>query len=217
MKKTIICLDRDGTLIYDDKYHLGRSNDWKKKIKILPGVTSGIKELQKIPQIRLYMITNQPGVAVKEFKLLTEQRAYQVSQYIFDLFKKKKAFLDGYFVCTHASPAYTKRRAERTFHKKLVCNCSCIKPRLGMVFSSLKAEGVKRSDVKLYVIGDRASDLQTAINAKGIGIYIPFKGEAQEQEKIEALKRKYKSRIYLAKNFKDAAGFIIKREKKHKR
>ncbi len=44
-KKAIICIDRDGTLIHDEKDHLflGRDNDWKSKVKILPYVIDGLK------------------------------------------------------------------------------------------------------------------------------------------------------------------------------
>ena len=82
MKNILVCLDRDGTLIYDNKCNLGSQSDWKKKVKILPGVIKGIKELNKIPNIKIYMTTNQPGVAVKEFKLLTLKRAHEVCRYV---------------------------------------------------------------------------------------------------------------------------------------
>jgi len=212
-KKTpLILIDRDGTLIFDNKYHLGRTNDWRKKIKFLPGIISGIKKLKQIPNAKIYMITNQPGVAIKEFKLLTKKRAEQVAQYIEDKLNKKGAKIDGHFVCGHASPAYTRKRNQYKFNKKLVCNCTCIKPNFGMVFDALKKEGLKKSNTNIYVIGDRISDVKTALKVKGQGIFVPFKGEKEEIEKIKKLKNK--RNIYLAKNFIDATKFIIKKEKR---
>jgi len=206
-KKTVICLDRDGTLIYDDKYHLGRTTNWRSKVKILPSVVKGIKQLRKIPNVKLYMITNQPGVATKTFPLLTLQRAHEVCRYVLKKLESKKAGLDGYFLCPHASPSYTRKRKERTFDTHLVCNCSCIKPKLGMVFNALKAEGVKKKDVNIYVIGDRASDVKTATNVKGIGILVPFKNGPEQKEIV----KKIKGKTYIAKNFTDAVEYEKKR------
>ncbi len=213
-KKTIICIDRDGTLIYDDKYHLGKTNNWRGKVKILPGVIGGIKKLQKLPNTRVYMITNQPGVIIKDFKLLTDKQAHDVCKYIVSLLGKKGAHLDGYFFCAHASPAYVKKRSKYTFDKKKVCNCVCIKPRLGMVFNALKKEGIKRKDARVYVIGDRASDVQTGVNSKGQGVYVPFKGESSEINKVKKLKRKYGKKVFVGRSFLDAVRFVLKEEKR---
>ena len=185
---------------------------WKKKIKFLPGAINGIKKLKKIPSLKIYMVTNQPGVAIKDFKLLTKKRAEEVAQHIENLLNKRGATIDGHFVCGHASPAYTKKRSQYKFNKKLICNCSCIKPNLGMVFDALKKEGLKKSNTNIYVVGDRVSDIKTALKIKGKGIFVPFKGEKEEIEKIEKLKNK--KSVYLAKNFLDAIEFIIKKEKK---
>ena len=77
-KKLFIFLDRDGTIDYDKKYHLGHQRNWKPKVRILPNVVKGLKILRKIPGARIYIITNQTGVAIKDFPLLTEKRAREV-------------------------------------------------------------------------------------------------------------------------------------------
>ena len=38
MKNLLICVDKDGTLIFDEQYHLGRTDDWKSKVRVLPTV-----------------------------------------------------------------------------------------------------------------------------------------------------------------------------------
>ena len=210
-KKLFIFLDRDGTIDYDKKYHLGHQRNWKSKIRILPNVVKGLKILRKIPGVRIYMITNQTGVAIKDFPLLTDKRAREVCQYIIDKLKDKGIKLDGYEICGKASPSYVKKRSNFKFDKKLVGNFSCIKPKPGMINSILNKEGVKRKDAKIYVIGDRFSDVKTALNIKGFGILVPFKNEPGEKEKVEKLKSKNK---YIAKDFLDAARFIVKRENK---
>lgn len=76
MKKTIVCIDRDGTLTHDEKDHLflGRDDDWKQKVHILPYVMDGLAVLGTIPNSAMYMITNQPGVAISDYPLLTLER-----------------------------------------------------------------------------------------------------------------------------------------------
>lgn len=208
----LVCVDRDGTLIFDDKYYLGRTNSWKKKIKLLPTTVSGLKLLKKIPNQTTYMFTNQKGIARKDFKLLTLERANKVCEEVINRFKAKGATIDDYGVCPHAEPSYANQKGISKFHKGLVCNCRCIKPKLGMIMDALAKKGLTYKNTKIYVIGDRASDVETAINASGIGIYIPFKGEP-EQDKIQALKKKFPKQVYIAKNFLDAAKYITRREK----
>lgn len=50
MKKTLICIDRDGTLIHDTREHLflGRNNDWQGQVGILPHVVEGLRLLNTI-------------------------------------------------------------------------------------------------------------------------------------------------------------------------
>lgn len=214
--KTLIYIDRDGTINYDDRYFLGSQKDWKKKIEILPGVVEGIQKLRKISDVDIYIITNQSGVAIKEFPLLTEKRANEVCKEIIHILKNQGAEIDGYYVCPHVPPSYTEKRKQYTFDEKLVCNCLCIKPNLGMVFESLRKQGINEKDAHIYVIGDRESDVQTGINIKGTGVLVPFKNLPDEEKKVKKLKKevkKMKGDIYIAKNFLDAAKFIVKKEK----
>lgn len=212
MKQNIlICIDRDGTLIYDNHYYLGSQKNWKSKIRFLSYVIQGIKIInKKIPEAKLYMITNQTGIAIKNFPLLTIKRAHEVCKYIIKLLKNKQAKLDNYILCPHVLPSYAKRKSEFKFNKKFVCNCPCIKPNIGMIEKALKKESLREKNTSIYVIGDRASDVHTANNAKGFGILVPFKNEPGEKEKVKKLKHK---NTYIAKDFLDAVKFIIKREK----
>ena len=198
--KTLVLLDRDGTLIYDNKCNLGSQSDWKKKVKILPGVVKGIKEIRKIEDVKIYMITNQPGVAVKEFKLLTVKKANDVCKYIMSKLKREGAGLNGYFVCTHASKEYAKSHLEYNFDKKKLDKCNCMKPKPGMAIKALKKSGFKKP--KIYVVGDRASDVKTALNVKGVGILVPYKNEPKEKTRARKLKKVVK------KSFLEAAKFI---------
>ena len=209
-KEIIVFLDRDGTITYDDKYHLGRQRDWKKMIKILPGVVEGIKKLNKAG-IKIYIITNQPGTAVKDFKLLTRERANKVCSEVINQLEKRGAKIQGFFICHHATPDYVRKHKEWKFDKKLINNkCKCRKPQIGMIKEALVEEELKLKDVNVYVIGDRASDVKAGINAKGYGVFVPFENREEEPDKVN----KIKGKKYISKNFKDAISFILIKEKK---
>jgi len=209
LENVLVCIDRDGTIVYDNKYYLGRQRDWKSEVKFLKNVVKGIKKLMKIKNIKIYIITNQPAVAIKDFPLLTQRKAEEVSQYVIDMLKEKGAIIDGFKVCGHANSSYVKRKKEFKFDGKYVCDCPCIKPKPGMVIDVLKKESLKKSNTSIYVLGDRLSDVQTGINAKGWGILIPFSNMKGEKEKVKRLKSKNK---YIAKDFLSAAEFIVSKE-----
>ncbi len=209
MKKTIICIDRDGTLIHDSREHLflGSDNDWLEKVEILPFAVEGLHLLNTLPDTGVYMITNQGGVAISDLPLLTEKRAHEVCRHVVELLKNKGASLNGYFLCPHATPEYASRKPDTNFHAHLVHDCHCLKPGLGMVFDALQAEGVTPDNAEVYVIGDRASDVQTALNIGGTGILIPFANEPGEFDKVRLLEQK--GHIHVAESLLAAAEYIV--------
>lgn len=211
MKKTIICIDRDGTLIHDTREHLflGRDNSWLEKVAILPYAVEGLRLFNSLPNTGIYMITNQGGVAISDFQLLTEERAHEVCRYVVESLKDNGAFFHGYFLCPHATPEYVSRNPGVNFHAHLVHDCQCLKPALGMVFNALKAEGVTPANADIYVIGDRASDVQTALNIGGTGILVPFVNEPGERDKVKKLEKQ--GQIHIAENMLDAAEYIVAR------
>jgi histidinol-phosphate phosphatase family protein len=213
-KKTIICIDRDGTLINDEKDHLflGRNHEWKSKVQILPYVIDGLKLLRTIPNSAIYMITNQPGVAISDYPLLTIDKAHEVCTYVVKTIQSMGARIDGYFLCPHSTPEYVKKKPGVNFDADLVHECECLKPALGMVFDSLKAGNVTPDNAYVYVIGDRASDIQTALNTSGVGILIPFKNEPGEDQKVKTLEDQ--THIYIAQNLLYAAQFILETQER---
>jgi len=60
------------------------------------------------------------------------------------------------------------------------------------------------------VIGDRASDVKTALKMNGIGILVPFKNQLGQIEKTRKIKSENK---YIAKNFLAAVKLIINIER----
>jgi len=213
-KQLLIFVDRDGTVLYDRKtqprYYLGRQKDWKEKTKFLNGVVGGLKLIKKeLPHAKIYLISNQPGIAIKDFPLLTQERVNEVFRYVLKKLETFGVRLDGYEFCGKVSPKYVKTRDQFSFDKRLVGNFDCIKPKPGMIKSILKKENLGFGDAEIYVVGDRASDVETAHNVKGFGILVPFVNQPGQNAKFKKLKNKNK---HVAKNFLEAAKFIIKRE-----
>ena len=211
MKKPIICIDRDGTLIHDSREHLflGRDDQWRQKVEILPKAAEGLKLLNTIDNCGIYMITNQGGVAISDFPLLTEERAHEVCRYVMDVLKEMGGLMHGYFLCPYATPQYVKSRPNVNFHAHMINDRQCLKPSLDMVFDVLKAEGITPGNADIYVIGDRASDVQTALNIGGTGIFIPFINEPHEEEKVKKLEQQ--DDIHIAVDLVAAAQFILSR------
>jgi len=208
-KNILVCIDRDGTLDYDMRYHLGHQKNWKSKVKLINNVVKGLKKLRKIPRVKIYLITNQTGVAIKDFKLLTLEKAHEVCRYVMDRLENRGVKLDGYELCGKANKAYVRKRSQYKFDKKLVGNFSCFKPNPGMIYSALRREGFKKSDTDIYMIGDRESDVKTGINAGGYGILVPFPNRSEELGKVRKLKS---GKTYVAKDFLDAVRFIRSKE-----
>ncbi len=211
MKKHIlICLDRDGTLIYDNNYHLGSQKNWKSKIKLLPFIIKGLKLLKKLPNSHFYITTNQPGISRKDLLLLTKAKAKQVCKYIINKINEQGVQINYCFICEHPYPRYVKEHGgEKNFIKKNICNCQCMKPKPGMIKQALRKAKLKESNTSIYLIGDRVTDVQAAIKAKGLGILVPFQEKSEEIKKFKKLSSKNK---FQAKNFLEAAKFIYKRE-----
>ena len=157
-------------------------------------------------------MTNQTGVAIKNFPLLTEKRAREVCQFVMDRLEDRGAKLDGFELCGRANMKYVNRKKREginfKFDKKLVGDFNCIKPKIGMIKSSLKKEGWKLSNTKIYFLGDRLVDVQCGINAKGYGILVPFSNRPEEVKKV----KKMKGKKYIARDFVDACNFIVKKE-----
>ncbi|MCR4289736.1 MAG: hypothetical protein NUV86_05710 [Candidatus Scalindua sp.] len=98
------------------------------------------------------------------------------------------------------------------FDKRFVHdNCGCLKPALGMVFNVLKAEDITPENTDIYVIGDRATDVQTALNINGIGVLIPFENEPGEEEKARKLEDQ--AHIQISVDLLKAAEWIIGRKR----
>ena len=133
-----VFLDRDGVLNHENEY-LHRIEDFK----FIDGAIEALSYLQS-KNFSLFIITNQSGIgrgyySLKDYKTLTRWMLKELLKHKINILKVE--------YCPHVSDD----------------NCSCRKPRTGMIDSIMKSWHI---DIKnSWLVGDKESDIQCAINA----------------------------------------------------
>ncbi|WP_035588853.1 D-glycero-alpha-D-manno-heptose-1,7-bisphosphate 7-phosphatase [Hippea jasoniae] len=135
MEVKAVFLDRDGTIIEDVNY-LSRLED----VKLIKGTNEAI-ELLKNNGYKVIVVSNQSGVGRGYF---TESFVRKTHEYINTLLNNK---IDAFYFCPH----------------KPEDNCSCRKPKTGMIDEAVKHFNIDKENS--FVIGDKESDVELGINA----------------------------------------------------
>ena len=132
-------LDRDGIINVDHGYVYKKEN-FEFNEGIFPLLKFFIKHNYK-----LYIVTNQSGIgqnyySEKDFLVLTE--------WMLEVFKKGKIIIEEVIYCPHTNEE----------------NCLCRKPKIGMINQILKKHQLDLNNS--WLIGDKQSDINLAINSK---------------------------------------------------
>lgn len=153
-----VFLDRDGVLVEDVDYL-----DSPSQIKMLPGVAQAIQSLRT--KFLLIVVTNQSGVARGRF---TEENLLAVhTELVIQLWKKGSA-LDVFYYCPHLPTSNIEA------YRKI---CECRKPGSGMLLRAATDWGI---DLKhSFIVGDRASDMESG---RAVGVAGILVGEKDEEE-----------------------------------
>ena len=142
----IAFLDRDGTLMFEPQ-DTGKI-DTLKRLKILPGVIEGLKQLQA-DDYKFVLISNQNGIGTPNF--LTE--AFEIPNRKFlEILRDEGIEFYRIFVCPHMQED----------------NCNCRKPETGLVDEFLKDEQIDFA--KSFMLGDRFTDVEFGENVGVIGL-----------------------------------------------
>jgi histidinol-phosphate phosphatase family protein len=145
IKKSLVLLDRDGTLI-EERHFIKHAS----QVRLLPGVPQALRKLKKAG-FPLVVVSNQSGVGRG---LMTRTHVERVNRRFLKLLQIQRAPVDALYWCPH----HPKDR------------CSCRKPKLGMVKQAARALKVpwRRS----ISVGDRPSDVILGQRTGGAGILV---------------------------------------------
>jgi imidazoleglycerol-phosphate dehydratase/histidinol-phosphatase len=147
MKKRVLFIDRDGTLIIEPPEDF--QVDSLEKLAFYPKVIRSLGQIIKDFDYELAMVTNQDGLGTPQFP---EEHFWQAHQKMVQTLEGEGINFDDTFI-------------DRSFEED---NASTRKPRLGMLGKYI--DNPQYDLVNSYVIGDRISDMELAYNlgAKGI-------------------------------------------------
>jgi histidinol phosphatase-like enzyme len=134
---------------------------------------------------------------------------HEVNHHILQELTKAGCRIDGYFACPFIDKKYAEKAAKKGLRinpEFLMDNHPDLKPNTGMIEKALFSINAKKEDCKIYIVGDRASDVEMGLNAGGIGILVEsFKTkELGDRQKVMNLGKE----SYIAKDFFDAAKLI---------
>ena len=167
-KNILVMLDRDGTVIYDDEGYFGKNDNWRDQIRFYEGASQMIKTLNSFA--RVVVGTNQIGVARGFYG---PERVKEVNQFIDALLKEQGAKIDGWYFSPYVERSWAEKNGlDLNTPWVLDSFPETRKPQIGML--RLAAADFKRDlsfYKKIFVIGDKLDDLNTALNAGGIGVF----------------------------------------------
>ena len=137
MENRAVFLDRDGT-INVDKGYIHKIKD----LEIIPGVVEGLKKIWA--KYQLIVVTNQSGI---NRGLYTKEDYLAVKDVLHSQLLTKGVYISAEYFCPHISED----------------NCSCRKPKTGMLEQAAKDFNLKLNDC--WMLGDNLSDIQAGKNA----------------------------------------------------
>lgn len=163
--KKILFIDRDGTIIVEPPTDL--QVDSLEKLSFLPKAISNLRKLAEESNFEFVMVTNQDGLGTASFP---EETFWLPQNKMMEILEGENIFFSAIHI-------------DRTFEHE---NAPTRKPKTGMLekyFDETEYD-LKNS----FVLGDRLTDVQLAINLGSKAIYLGKKlFENQEQESATAL------------------------------
>ena len=181
----VIFLDRDGTINKEDGY-ITRVD----QLHLYEGAVPALKLLNSMGY-RIVVVSNQAGVAKA---LLTEQALREINSALLSMLKAQGVLIDALYYCPHHPDAVVPE------YKKV---CECRKPNTGMIRrAELELQVTARS---AYMIGDKLTDIELAVNFGGKGILLMTGYGSVEIKKLDPHKHKP---VYIAQDILDAVQWI---------
>jgi D-glycero-D-manno-heptose 1,7-bisphosphate phosphatase len=182
-----VFLDRDGTV--NEEVDFLSSPD---ELHLLNGSASAIREANELG-LTTVIVTNQSGIARG---LLTEERLMEIHHRLEQVLEKEGARIDAIYFCPHLpgegnSPYYQ--------------DCSCRKPKTGMVLHAAERFGIDLS--RSFVVGDRMIDIEMG---KRVGATTIIVRTGYGEMEISQMQEHNVTPDYVAENLLDAMQYIKK-------
>lgn len=189
VKKPAVFIDRDGTVNEQMGYinHLSR-------FKILPGAAEAIRLLNSHQYLTI-IVSNQSGVARGYYPI---ELVNEVHAHMKTLVEKAGAMIDGIFFCPHYAKGSVPEYSIR---------CNCRKPKTGLIEKACDAFDIDMKNS--YVIGDRYSDIELAVQLDIEGILVTTGYGLGDLDYV--FPRLPFSPAYVAKNLLHAVRWIIEK------
>lgn len=206
----LVGIDRDNTINYDDEGgYFGQGDDWQSRLRFLPGVVDGLKLLSSDPRLQLVIATNQPGVAKRRFD---EQRVRDVNDCIDSRLRQEGIGVQNWQYCLYVSAHRARHWARRgiPYDAAYVMDTPLKKPGTGMLQRAAESVCKSLDDyIHIFFIGDRATDVETGLNARGTGILVRNGINDKEYFKSLELLSQYPGRVHVANGFLAAAQLVV--------
>ncbi len=143
-----IFLDRDGTLtVGTPTYERVDSLD---KVRLLPHTMEALRLLATL-DYGVFLVTNQAGLSEK---LITMEQFKAINNKVLDLIAPSGIKVLHTYLCPHAEND----------------NCNCRKPKPQLLLDAATEYTIDLS--KSWMVGDRPSDVMTAVNAGAKGLLV---------------------------------------------
>ncbi len=191
MKKRILFLDRDGTLIHEpeDNYQV----DSLEKLQFMPGVIHNLYQIATQLDYLLIMVTNQDGLGTSSYP---ESDFWPAHNKMMQIFERESIVFDNIHI-------------DRTFKADQI---DTRKPGIGMLKGYLTDEYDLANS---YVIGDRHSDMLLAKNLGAKGILYGESTDTQDQ--IENLDILADVIVMETQSWTDIRSFLFSRQPRRAR
>ena len=186
-----VFLDRDGTLIRDVGY-LSRPD----QIQLLPRVPEALRLLHE-HRMKLVVVTNQSGVARGFFN---EHDVEEIHLALKRKLAEHNIVLDGIYYCPH-------HPTEGAGPYRV--SCECRKPNGGLAKQAAKELNLDLA--RSYVVGDKPTDVELAVQIEAKGIRIKEIETEIEKKKEKMLgSQKVEPAALIVKDLWEAAEWIVK-------
>lgn len=151
--KAAVFFDRDGVLndlLFDEEAGILESPFSPKQFRLKRGVAQVISKINGLG-LKSILVSNQPGIGMGRFSVRTLEKI--TAKMVREL-RKSGAFFDGIYYCFH-HPEKGLGKYKR--------NCSCRKPKAGLLFRAARDHGIdlRRS----FMVGDSIFDVQAGRRA----------------------------------------------------